>query len=132
MQYPRLLLVVGVLFVACSCSERAHDLNVNLSEPDQIRCKAGPDCESKWKRAYTWVLESSGLKLQRKTDGLIKTEQPPGTSRTLVVTITKNPTSQSGIYEIDFVGKCSSAPISCIPSATESHAKFANFVLAAD
>ena len=37
-------------------------------------------------------------------DGLIKTEAD-GEERTLVVTITKNPTPQSGTYEIDFIGK---------------------------
>jgi hypothetical protein len=77
------------------------------------------------------VLESSGLKLRTKTDGPIKTVEPSGDSRTLVVIITKNPTSQSSIYEIDFIGKCSSA-LSCVPSVAESRTRFANFVLAAD
>ena len=131
MRYLRLVLIAGVLFGACSCSERAHDLSVNLSKPDQIRCQAGPDCELKWKRAYTWVLESSGLKLQSKTDGLIKTVEPPGVDRTLVVIITKNRTAQSSIYEIDFIGKCSSS-LSCVPSAAESRTSFANFVSAAN
>jgi hypothetical protein len=45
------------------------------------------------------------LKLKTKTDGLIKTEAD-GEERTLVVTITKNATPQSGTYEIDFIGKC--------------------------
>ena len=128
MRHLRLVLIAGVVFGACSCS---HDLGVNLSKPDQIRCQAGPDCELKWKKAYTWVLESSGLKLQTKTDGLIKTVQPPGDSRTLVVIITKNPTSQSSIYEIDFIGKCSSM-LSCVPSVAESRTRFVNFVSAAD
>jgi hypothetical protein len=52
-------------------------------------------------------------------------------SRTLVVTITKNPTSQSGTYEIDFIGKCLSI-WSCIPSVAESRTRFTNFVSAAD
>jgi hypothetical protein len=52
-------------------------------------------------------------------------------SRTLVVTITKNPTSQPGTYEIDFIGKCSSI-LSCIPSDAESRTRFANFVLTAN
>jgi hypothetical protein len=131
MRYLRLVLIAEVLFGACSCSEKAHDLSVNLSKPDQIRCQAGPDCELKWKRAYTWVLESSGLKLQSKTDGLIKTVAPPEADRTLVVIITKNPTAQSSVYEIDFIGKCSSN-LSCVPSAAESRTSFANFVSAAN
>jgi len=65
--------------------------------------------------------------LKTKTDGLIKTEA--GEDRTLVVTITKDPTSQSGTYEIDFIGKCPSI-WSCVPSAAESRTRFANFVLA--
>ena len=130
---PRLLLIAGVLFGACSCSEGAHDLGVNLTKPDyQIRCQAGPDCDSKWERAYRWVLDSSGLKLKTKTDGLIQTVGPPEVdNRTLVVIITKNPTLQSSIYEIDFIGKCSSL-LSCVPPAEETHTKFANFVLAAN
>jgi hypothetical protein len=99
--------------------------------PQQVRCQAGPDCDLKWERAYTWVVESSGLKLKTRTDGLIKTAESPGESRTLVVTITKNPTSQPGTYEIDFIGKCSSI-FSCIPSDAESRTRFANFVLTAN
>jgi hypothetical protein len=76
------------------------------------------------------VGESSGLKLKTKTDDLIKTEEPSkGVSRTLVVTITKNPTSQSGTYEIDFIGGCSST-LSCVPPVAESRTSFANFVSA--
>jgi hypothetical protein len=102
-----------------------------LSKPEQIRCQFGPDCDLKWQRAYTWVVEGSGLKLKTKTDGLLKTEESPRDDRTLVVTITKNPSSESGIYEIDFIGKCKSI-WSCIPSDAESRTRFANFVTAAD
>jgi hypothetical protein len=129
MRYLRLVLIAGVLFGACSCSEKAHDLSVNLSKPDQIRCQAGPDCNLKWERAYKWVVENSGLKLKTKTDGLIKTAD--GEERTLVITITKNATTQSGTYEIDFIGKCPSM-LSCIPSAPDSRTRFANFVSAAN
>jgi hypothetical protein len=128
-RYLRLVLTAGVLFGACSCSELAGDLGV--SKPEQIRCQVGPDCDLKWERAYTWVVEGSGLKLKTKTDGLIKTAESPGNDRTLVVTITKNPTWQPGIYEIDFIGKCLSI-WSCTPSVAESHTSFANFVSAAD
>jgi len=129
-RYLRLVLIAGVLFGACSCSEGVDRLDVKLPKPEQITCQAGPDCDLKWKRAYTWVLESSGLKLQTHTDGLIKTVESPKVSRTLVVTITKNPTSQSSIYKIDFIGGCSSM-LSCIPSVAESRTSFANFVSAA-
>jgi hypothetical protein len=124
-QYLRLVLIAGVLLGACSCSELAGDSGV--SKPEQIRCQVGPDCDLKWERASTWVVESSGLQLKTKTDGLIKTAESPGNDRTLVVTITKNPTSQSGSYEIDFIGKCTSI-WSCIPSEAESRTSFANFV----
>jgi hypothetical protein len=129
MRYLRLVLIAGVLFGACSCSEVAGDLEA--SKPQQIRCQAGPDCDLKWERAYTWVVESSGLKLKTKTDGLIKTAESPGDDRTLVVTITKNPSSQSGTYEIDFIGKCTSI-WSCIPSDAEARTSFASFVSAAN
>jgi len=123
------VLIAGVLFGACSCSGLAGDLDV--SKPEEIKCQVGPDCDLKWERAYTWVVESSGLKLKNKTDGLIKMAESPGNDRTLIVTITKNPTSQVGIYEIDFIGKCWSI-WSCIPSVAESRTSFANFVSAAD
>jgi hypothetical protein len=129
MQYLRILPIACVLFGACSCSELAGDSGV--SKPAQIRCQVGPDCDLKWERAYTWVVESSGLKLKTKTDGLIKTAETPGNDRTLVVTITKNASSQSGIYEIDFIGKCTSI-WSCIPSDAESRTNFANFVSTAN
>lgn len=129
MRYLRPVLIAGVLFGACSCSELAGDSGA--SNPEQIRCQLGPDCDLKWERAYTWVVESSGLKMKTKTDGLIKTAESPGDDRTLVVTITKNATSQSGTYEIDFIGKCLSI-WSCIPSVAESRASFANFVSAGE
>ena len=128
-QNLRLLLMAGVLFGVCSCSELSGDLGV--SKPEQIKCQVGPDCDLKWERAYTWVVESSGLKLKTKTDGLIKTAESPGDSRTLVITITKNPISPSGTFEIDFIGKCSSI-LSCIPPVEESRTKFVDFVLAAN
>ena len=128
MRYLRLVLIAVVLFGACSCSEMAGDFGVSKSE--QISCQAGPDCDLKWERAYKWVVENSGLKLKTKTDGLIKTEAD-GENRTLVVTITKNPTPQLGTYEIDFIGKCLSI-WSCVPSVAESRTKFVNFVLAAE
>jgi hypothetical protein len=128
MRYLWLVLIAGVLFGACSCSEVASDFGV--PKPEQIRCQAGPDCDLKWERAYQWVVENSGLKLKTKTDGLIKTEAD-GEDRTLVVTITKNPTPQPGTYEIDFIGKCPSL-LSCVPSAAESRTRFANFVSAAN
>jgi hypothetical protein len=106
----------------------AGDFGVSKSE--QISCQKGPDCDLKWERAYKWVVENSGLKLKTKTDGLIKTEED-GENRTLVVTITKNATPQSGTYEIDFIGKCPSI-LSCIPSAAESRTRFANFISAAN
>jgi hypothetical protein len=127
MQYLRLLLI-GVLFGACSCSELSGDSG--MSKPEQIRCQVGPDCDSKWERASTWVVES-GLKLKTKTDGLIQTAESPRDDRMLVVTITKNPSSQSGIYEINFIGKCTSI-WSCVPSDAESRTSFANFVSAAN
>jgi len=129
MRDPRLVLTAGVLFGACSCSVTGG-LGVSEPKPEPIRCQTGTDCNLKWDRAYKWVVESSGLKLKTKTDDLIKTEQPPKESRTLVVTISKNATSQAGIYEIDFVGGCSSA-LSCVPSVEESRTSFANFVSAA-
>ena len=97
---------------------------------EQITCHAGPDYDLKWERAYKWVVENSGLKLKTKTGGLIKTEAD-GEDRTLVVTITKNPTPQLGTYEIGFIGKCPSL-LSCVPSAAESRTRFANFVSAAN
>ena len=131
MLYLRLVLIAVVLFGACSCSEVAGDFGVSKSE--QISCQVGPDCDLKWERAYKWVVENSGLKLKTKTSGLIKTEatEANGDDRTLVVTITKNATPQSGTYEISFIGKCAST-LSCVPSAAESRTRFANFVSAAN
>ena len=75
------------------------------------------------------MTESSGLKIQSKTDSQIKTVQSPDSdSRTLVVTITKNATSKPGIYEINFVGGCPSM-LACVPPVAESKARFINFVL---
>jgi hypothetical protein len=129
MRYLRVALIMGLFFGTCSCSALSGDSAASKSE--QIRCQVGPDCDSKWERVYRWVVESSGLNLKTKTDGLIKTAESPGNDRVLVVTITKNPTSQSGTNEIDFIGKCLSV-WSCVPSAAETREKFMNFVLTAD
>jgi hypothetical protein len=130
MRYLRPVLTASLLFGACSCSVTGG-LGVNSSKPELVTCQAGTDCDLKWKRAYTWVVERSGLKLKTKTDGMIKTADGPGVTPTLVVTITKNPTRQSGTYELDFIGGCSSS-VSCVPSVEESRTSFANFVSAAN
>jgi len=131
MRHLPVALIAFVLFGICGCSEVTGGSGVSVSKPEPIRCQAGTDCDLKWRKAYEWVIESSGLKLKTKTDDLIKTEESSRESRTLVVTITKNPTSQSSIYEIDFIGGCSSM-LSCIPAVAESRASFANFVSATD
>jgi hypothetical protein len=120
-------LLAGCLLGTCSCSVLGSSESTP-SKPWLIRCQAGPDCESKWKRAGAWVSESSGLKVQTKTDALIKTEQSREDSRTLVLTITKNATPQAGVYEIDLIAGCPSV-LSCLPSVTETREKFTNFVL---
>lgn len=130
MRYVRRVLIAGVLFGACSCAGSVTGgLGVNSSKPRPVTCQAGTDCDLKWKRAYTWVVERSGLKLKTKTDGMIKTVDPQGVTRTLVVTITKNPATPLGTYEIDFIGGCSSG-LSCVPPVEETRTSFANFVSA--
>ena len=126
MGYVRLNLLMAWAFLgACSCAG-GDGPEAGLSH---LTCEAGPDCNTKWERANTWVTESSGLKIQSKADSLIKTVQSPDSdSRTLVVTITKNATSKPGIYEINFVGGCTSL-LSCVPTVPESRARFVNFVL---
>jgi len=124
---PSLLLALA-LFGACSCA-RGDRPDEGLSNPTQITCQAGPDCDAKWARANKWVTESSGLKAQSKAESQIKTAvSADSDSRTLVVTITKNATSKPGIYEISFVGGCPSQ-LSCVPPVAESRAGFVNFVL---
>jgi hypothetical protein len=93
-------------------------------KPGQMRCSIGADCDAKWTRVDRWVTENLGLKIQSKTEALIRTAQSTQDSRTLVVTIiTKYPTSQTGVYEIEFTGSCPSI-FSCIPSVSESRAIF--------
>jgi hypothetical protein len=127
--YVRLSLLMGwALFGACGCAAGDRP-EAGLSKPTQVTCQAGPDCDAKWARANKWVTESSGLKIQSKGDSQIKTVVSQDTnSRTLVVTITKNATSKSGIYELKFVGGCPSE-LSCDPPIAESRARFVNFVL---
>jgi hypothetical protein len=92
-------------------------------KPGQIRCLVGADCDAKWARVDRWVTENLGLKIQSKTDALIKTAQSTQDSRALVVTITKNHTPQPGVYEIDFTGGCPSI-FSCVPSVSETRSIF--------
>ena len=53
------------------------------TKPGQIRCQVGPDCDEKWARANKWVTDDLGLKIQTKTDVLIKTVQSPQDTRML-------------------------------------------------
>jgi len=89
MRHLPVALIAFVLFGICGCSEVTGGSGVSVSKPEPIRCQAGTDCDLKWRKAYEWVIESSGLKLKTKTDDLIKTEESSRESRTLVVTITK-------------------------------------------
>jgi hypothetical protein len=122
------LMMVCIFAGASSCAGGGGSGDASLSNP-QISCQAGPDCDANWARATAWVTENSGLKIQSKSDAQIKTEQAEGVSRTLVVTITKNATSKPSIYEISFVGGCTSS-LSCVPPVAESRAGFVAFVLA--
>jgi hypothetical protein len=127
--YVRLnLLMAWALLGACSCAGRDGP-EAGLSKPAQLTCQAGPDCDTKWASAAAWVTEKSGLKVQSKSDAQIKTVQSRGADdRMLVITITKNPTSKLGTYEINFVGGCSSI-LSCVPPVAEARAGFVAFVL---
>ena len=125
--------VFGFGLMACvflgtfNCTGGGGSGDASLSKP-QIQCQAGPDCDAKWARANEWA-EKSGLKILSKSDAQIKTKAAPKyDDRTLVVTITRNATSKPGIYEIRFVGGCTSW-VSCVPPIAESRAGFAAFVL---
>jgi hypothetical protein len=120
--------LMGCVFFDVTGCTGAGGSGTRLSTP-QLLCQAGPDCDAKWASAAAWVTEQSGLKVQSKSDAQIKTVQSRGADdRTLVITITKNPTSKLGTYEINFVGGCSSV-LSCVPPVAETRAGFVAFVL---
>jgi hypothetical protein len=97
------------------------------TEPPQTSCQAGPDCDAKWARANEWI-EKSGLKILSKSDAQIKTIQGQNyDDPLLVVTISKNATTKPGVYEIRFVGGCTST-LSCKPPIAETRAAFLAFV----
>jgi hypothetical protein len=117
-----------ILLGLAGCAGGGGSEDASLLKPALILCQAGPDCDAKWKRANAWT-ENSSLKIESKSDVQIKTKPSPEyVSRTLVVTITKNATSKPGIYEIHFVGGCSSQ-FGCVPPIAETRAAFAAFVL---
>jgi len=117
------------LFGAWSCSGGGGGggLEANLTKPPKVTCQAGSDCDGKWGRANKWVTESSGLKIQTTTDSLITTVQSKVDSRTLVLTVAKNPTSQPGVYEISVTAGCPSM-FSCLPPTAEVGARLTNFI----
>ena len=116
--------------VLCGISGCAGGGSGSGDPKSQILCQAGPDCDSKWARANEWAEKKSGLNLLSKSDAQIKTKEAPTRpydSRLLVVTITKNATLRPGIYEIRFVGGCTSV-LTCEPSVADSKASFATFI----
>jgi hypothetical protein len=121
-------IVVNVLrFGLMICIILAFSGCVGRSEPPQISCQAGPDCDAKWARANEWV-EKSGLKILSKSEAQIKTKEATNhDDPLLVVTITKNATTKPGVYEIRFVAGCTST-LSCKPPMAETRAEFLAFV----
>jgi hypothetical protein len=112
-------LIACILFGFSACAGR--------SEPPQISCQVGPDCDAKWARANEWV-EKFGLQIASKSDAQIKTKEASKYDNPLlVVTITKNATTKPGIYDIRFVGGCTSW-VSCKPPIAETRAAFVAFV----
>ena len=108
-------LMACAFFGASSCTGGGSLGDPSSSKSPQILCRAGPDCDAKWARANEWAEKKSGLKIQSKSDAQIKTKTASTyDDRLLVVTITKNATSKTGIYEIRFVGGCTSV-FSCEP-----------------
>lgn len=114
-------------FVIMTCFLLGLSGCAGRSEPPQTSCQAGRDCDAKWTRANEWI-EKSGLKILSKSDAQIKTKVGQNyDDPLLVVTITKNPTTKPGLYEIRFVGGCTST-LGCQPPIAETRAAFLAFV----
>ena len=127
MRVFRFGLMACAFFGVSSCAGGDGVGDASSSKPPQILCQAGADCDAKWKRANEWV-EKSGLQILSKSDAQIKTKEASKYDNPLlVVTITKNTTTKPGIYEIRFVGGCTSV-LSCKPPIAETRAAFASFV----
>jgi hypothetical protein len=119
--------MICVLLGFSACAGGGGSQDASLSKPQPIMCQAGPDCDAKWKRAIEWV-EKSGLQIASKSDAQIKTKEASKYDNPLlVVTITKNATTKPSIYEIRFVGGCTSV-VSCKPTIEETRAAFTAFV----
>jgi hypothetical protein len=133
MRYLRVnTLVACALLGTWGCSEGGSSgLETSVKSLPLITCHAGPDCDVKWARAGRWVTESSGLKIQTKAESLITTVQSNVDSRTLVLTVTKNPTSQPGIYQISITAGCPNI-FSCLPSVSDSRVRLTNFIMAGE
>jgi hypothetical protein len=121
-------LMACAFFGVSSCAGGGGLGDASSTKSPQILCQAGPDCDAKWARANEWAVKS-GLQIQSKSDAQIKTKAASTYDNPLlVVTITKNATSKTGTYEIQFVGGCTSVR-SCEPPIAESKAAFIAFVL---
>jgi hypothetical protein len=121
----RILVVLGAASVlaACSAAPRA----VPAPPPAPITCQTRADCEAKWSRAISWIVNNSELKIQTQSDLLIQTYNSIDASTSLAFTITRVATGEPGIYQITIAAGCANF-IGCFPTPAEARASFAAFV----
>jgi hypothetical protein len=114
--------VLALTLASCAANRAATE-----PPPPPIVCKQGPDCDTKWSRALSWIATNSRWRIQTQTDLLIQTfngvedaETEPGYTITRLA-------KGAGAFEITFSGGCHNL-FACIPSVAEQRAKFAAFV----
>ena len=115
----------------CSCITAEQQASV-AEPPKPITCRAGPDCDTKWSRANSWVTEHSKYKIETSSDSLIQTSGPStfDTDPSPSYKITKI-TMGPGEYTIAFTGGCDSI-FSCTPALSAAQADFTQSIMAAE
>jgi hypothetical protein len=123
----RTLATVGALVILTGCAATVPQ-QVTVAPPPAITCKLGPDCDAKWSRAVSWITTNSSYKIKTQTADIVQTMGPTDSSPNSAFTVTKVAQNTGGLYEITFAGGCDNW-IGCIPTVSESRARFTAFVL---
>lgn len=126
-----LLVTIPILLIGCSTVHLSEEQKMNLSNlaNKPVYCEGGDDCEIKWGRAITWVLQNSYWKIKVQSDSLITTEGPLNTVYA-AYQVQKVPLGNNK-YLIDMRLGCGN-PFGCVPSVLELKASFVQFVAGYD
>ena len=121
---------IGICLSVAACGPKmtaAEQAAIQKEAQKTVTCQAGADCKLKWELATEWVARYSHYGIRVASSRLIQTTGPLHSSTNSAFTITKFPTKDRNVYNIEFQSFCDNW-LGCKPSEDELKAYFNYFI----